>query len=234
MTIFIAQYFSSLLPKNTTVGEIVRTSASKYSYCLNLPYGKQKVSYRLVIGDMGNGKYGIEDGGFDKMGVGNYLAFTGDSKVVEGLDVLIRKILGEQVGNGKVVKVEVDEPRWRFTYNLGQSNVIIEFVFDVFMKRVNVLNVNKSAIASNGNTQTIVVAPIIDKQSIPVAPVQPVTIIHQQTAPTTTITSTTTGSSSSSSSSQYSSAPFTALSAKDDQLILKLANIALDKIIPDI
>jgi len=74
---------------------------------------------------MGNGKFGVEDGGYDKIREGNYVVFNGDSKIIEGLDVLIRKILGEQIGNGKIVKVEADEPMWRLTYNMGQTNVVV-------------------------------------------------------------------------------------------------------------
>jgi len=48
-----------LLPENTTVGEIIRISSSKFGLNLNLPLGSQRVGYKITLVDLGDGKFSI-------------------------------------------------------------------------------------------------------------------------------------------------------------------------------
>ena len=57
--------------------------------------------------------------------------------------MMVHEKLGQQIRNGKIIQIEVDEPKWRLTYNIDKVNIVVEFLYDFLMNKISVVHVNQ-------------------------------------------------------------------------------------------
>jgi hypothetical protein len=142
ITTFITNSFRTL-PKSAKIEKVTRISDRRYLIIVINTIKQRDIRYQFTVFQNPSGEYILEDTQFvvDFVPVYQQLASL-DEESVTSLDSLVRESVQSRVpSTARLVRVDTDEPFFRFIYTVGSDRYEVEFLFDTVVRKVIVKNV---------------------------------------------------------------------------------------------